>query len=239
MENQPRLASPGPLLLDDCQEVLANSKQRVMLRLALEHQMRAGRATCLSFTSPKITRPIRNFLPHPREWTICLIGNPEPAERKPLISQMAAADGLSLSSTLIRIIAQEMHGNGRTLSGALKRLRLAGTTWQDGHGTVRACGLLDPFFADNSSWDLKHRILRTTENLRSMLKDLSPADLSIYVMLRVASLSESEVARATDTEPAEVYLRACKFEREILKDQSKSSTIRQYLEAVANSLTGE
>ena len=239
VENQPKLDPPTPLILDDCHEVLARARQKAILRLALERRVRSGRPTLLSFTSPKVTRTIRYFLPHPRDWAICTVTPPEPQERVLLINLMAAADGLVLSPSLVRIIAHQMHGNGLTISGALKRLKLSGLSWLDGFATLRACGLLDPFFADNGSWDLKHKILRAAEGSRALFSQLSTQELAIYTMLRVSSLSEADVARFLGVEPAAAYLKASRFEREIEGDSGKTVAVRQFVDLVVSQLGKE
>lgn len=236
VENQPKLDPPTPLILDDCHEVLGKVRSKALLRLALEQRVRSGRATMLSFTSPKITRTIKNFLPHPREWAVTTIGVPEPEERVLLINQMASADGLALSPSLVRIIAYQMHGNGLTIAGALKRLRLSGSSWLDGFATLRACGLLEPFFADNSSWDLKHKIIRSAEGSRAVFSQFAALDLATYTMLRVASLCEADVARVLGMEPAAAYLKASRFERELERDSAKSASLTQFVDLVVGLL---
>jgi hypothetical protein len=236
LEGRQSLNMSPILILDDCQEVLTKLRPRTLLRLTLEHRVRAGRPTLLSFTNPRVTRAIRAFLPHTREWTVSLIGAPEPADRVLLINQMASDDGLVLSPNLVLIIARHMHGNGRTLSGALKRLLLSNTQWLDGHACLRACGLLDPFFADNSSWDLKHKIIRTAEAARTMFPRLNVQNLAIFAMLRIASLCEADVAGVLDVEPSAVYLRACRFEREMARDPAVGGTVQQFVDLIVNQL---
>jgi len=239
LEEPGRFNHPTPLLLDDCQEVLGKTKPRAMFRIALESRIRGGHPTVLGFTGAKLTRPMRSVLPHAREWSVCAVGAPEAAERVHLINQMAEEDGLTLAPNLVRVIAREMHGNGRTLAGALKRLRLSSATWNDADAILRACGLLEPFFADNSSWDLKHRILRTAEASRADLKGISWQDLSAYVMLRVAQLAEADVARALDVEPAAAYLSASRFERELKQNARSAAVLRLFVATVVSQFAAE
>ena len=205
---------PGALVLDDCQEILAKPKLRLTLRLLLERRVRGGRPTMLAFTLPRPTRALGGLLPLERSWLVTTLQEPAAQERAALIEQMAAAEGLALSPRLVRIVATRMHGNGRTLSGALKRLRLAGATWLDAEATLRACGLLDPFFADNPGWDLKGKVARLAERNRVRFGRVLPADLAIYTLLRVAGLAEADVARSFGIEPSAAYLRAGRFASE-------------------------
>ena len=230
---------PGALVLDDCQDILAKPKLRLTLRLLLERRVRAGRPTMLAFTLPRPTRSLSTLLPAERNWLVTSLQAPATQERATLIEQMAAAEGLTLSPRLVRIVATRMHGNGRTLSGALKRLRLAGACWLDAEATLRACGLLDPFFADNPGWDLKGKILRLAERNRSRFGRVLPTDLAIYTMLRVACLSEGDVARVAGVEPSGAYLRASRLADEIVADPGVAGYVGRFAELVIESLVAE
>lgn len=229
----------GALLLDDCAEVLAKPKTRLMLRLLLERRVRAGRPTMLAFTLPRPTRALAGLLPLERSWVVPTLQAPAVQERATLIEQMAMAEGLALSPRLVRIVATRMHGNGRTLSGALKRLRLAGATWLDAGVTLRACGLLDPFFADNPGWDLKGGVARLADRNRARFGRVLPADLAIYTMLRVAGLGEADVARTMGIEPSAVYLRATRFAAEVAVDPVAATYVERFVELVVESLVAE
>lgn len=239
LSNPSRADAAGMLILDDVQEVLNKPRLRMMFRVALERRVRAGRPTLLAFTLPKVTRQLKSFLPSVHEWKIVCIEEPAPEERTLLINQMSAAEGLTLSPSLVRIIARQMFGNGRTLAGALKRLRLSGPVWLSSMTTLRACGLLDPFFADNGEWDLKMRIVRASEAHRAQFSKVSSLDLAVYTMLRVAGLSEIEVARAVGIEPADAYLRASRFQTECENGPRVETYVRQFVDLVIQALAEE
>jgi chromosomal replication initiation ATPase DnaA len=239
-EDPSQFSAPLPLLLDDCQEVIDGGKSRAMLRLALENRVRAQRPTLLCFTGSKVTKQMRALLPQSRDWNCCVIENPAPGERVHVIEHMAKADGLVLSPRLAKIMAYEMHGNGRTIAGALKRLRLSGTLWQDNLSTVRACGLLNGFFSDNSSWDLKHRILKLIyDPRRNVNLNAQYPDLAAYVMLRVACLPEAEAARSLGVESAAAYFSASRFESELETNTPKSVVLGRLLEDLVRVLAKE
>ena len=236
LANPSRGEAAGPLLLDDVQEALGKSRMKMSLRVNLERRVKCGKPTLLAFTSPRPSRALKAYLPLTRDWTIATMGAAEPAERVLLLHQMSAAEGLALSPRLSRVIADHMHGNGRTLAGALKRLRLSGTNWLDTNATLRAFGLLDPFFADNGNWDLKHRILKVAEHSKAQFGKVSVPDLALYTMLHEAGLSECDVARATGTGPAEAYLRATRFKSALAESDSARAAVRQFVDLVVDSL---
>jgi hypothetical protein len=230
---------PNVLLLDDCQEVFGRPRLRSLLRCELERRVRAGKPTLLSFTVPKVGRPLKTLLPSSREWAIHSVEAPDPAERVLLIQQMTISEGLTLSANLIRIIAFQMHGNGRTLAGALKRLRLSQPAWLDSRSTLRACGLLEPFFADNSAWDLRMRIHRQAEVSRAQFGRVQWSDLAVYTMLKEACLPEAAVARYMGMEPAEAYLRAVRFAKEVQEDPVIAGYVCQFVEQVVHLLAND
>jgi len=222
------------LLLDNVQDALERPRIRQKLRLALERRVRGGRRTMVSFTAPKCARSIRSFLPSARDWTVVTIGLPVPAERLLVVKQMAASEGLELSPTLAGLIADRMRGNGRTIAGALKRLRLHGLIWLDARTTIRALGVLNPFFSDDSSWDLEGCIEQgvTSTTLRAPeLRD----GMAAFVMLREACLCEASVAARFGIQPAAAYQRSAQFAKRLEKDRETRVALDQAVElAVRN-----
>jgi len=230
---------PSHLILDDVQEVFARPRQRQSLYMALDRRVKAGRATILGFTHTKPNRQIKAFLPYVRDWGIACIGEPAADERVVLLNHMATAEGLSLSPRLVKILAHQLHGNGRTLSGALKRLRSQNDSWLDADATLRALGLMDPFFADNSSWDLKIKILRIADQAKSQFPRVNHQDLAIYTMLHIAGLGEADVARAAGVKPAAAFQRAARFQEQAAKCDTTPAYVRQFVELVVSSLAQE
>jgi hypothetical protein len=237
--NSGLLDTPRPLILDDVQDVMNKPRLKMLLSMGLDRRMRQGRRTMLAFTLPKPTRAMRSLLPNPREWKIAVMGAAEPAERVLLLNQLSATEGLMLSPRLVRVMATQMHGNGRTLAGALKRLRLSGTDWLDSCATVRACGLLAPFFSDNSEWDLEHRILRVAEANRNRFPRVNHIDLALHVMLHSASLNEVHVARSANVEPSEAYGRAGRFRALAEQEPALRGHVSQFVDIVVEALADE
>ena len=182
--------SREPLLLDNVQDALVRPKVRQGIRAALEKRVRKGLPTMLSFTATRPTRPLKSLLPSCQTWIVANIKAPDPRERMVVVSQISTAEGVSISQGLARLLAYKMKGNGRTLVGALKRLRLYGPTWLDSRATLKACGILDPFFVDNSAWDLKEQIYRISQQSDFRHGRASASDMAIFTMLREACLSE-------------------------------------------------
>ncbi len=233
-----RLDSHRALLLDDVQEVFGKPKLRQMLGVLLERRIKSRRPTVLAFTAEKMTRQIKQFLPSNRDWTLGVISAPAPAERVLIINQLGTAIGLSLTPELTQIVARHMHGNGCTLSGALKRLRLSGEEWEDTKSTLRACGVLNPFFSDNPHWELQHKIIQTAAETPGASEEMA-RDLALYTMMCVAGLPETEVARWAGVEPSTAYSRTVQFRKQLPSSPHASAGVRHVIETVVQSLATE
>lgn len=226
-----------PLVLDNVQDVLTKTRSRLQLRLALERRVRAGRPTMLAFTDDSTPRGLRSLLPAYRDWRVACIAAPTGAEREVVVSQLAASEGLALSETLRKVLATRLEGNGRTLIGAVKRLRLEQAQWLDAHSTLKACGVLNPFFASNASWDLREHILSVAKSLPAFERGgIDPSEIAIFGMLRVAELCEADIARFMGVEPAKAYTIACRVESRRKKEEHLSSLLARFVDRAVDSL---
>ena len=227
--------SSSVLLLDNVQDALVRSRSRQQLRVALERRVKAGWPTLLSFTESRCTRPIRNAMPSPREWNVAVIRAPDGAEREVIIDQMARAEGITMGVELTRILAHRMDGNGRTLIGALKRLRLNGPTWTSSAEVLRACGILNPFFAGNSAWDLRDHISEIAQ-IKQEIRSTSPSECAIYAMLKVAQLGEADVARYFEIGPARAYTVSQRVDERVKSDPAVRTEVSAFVDRVVATL---
>jgi len=227
------------LALDDVQDALSRTRSRIQLRLGLERRFRAQRPTLLAFTGDRPQRQLLNFLPYFREWRVALLEGPTLSERHHLLQRLARLEGLCLDNNLICLIAQRMKGNGRTLQGALKRLRLYGADWTGPRATLRAAGLLDPFFSDDSGWDLSERILLAVDVVVPKFPGFDAAEVAMYVMLRDAALSEVEIATSFGTKPAHVYTAACRLRAQAESNPHIRRCLAEVVDAVVQGLSSD
>ena len=206
-----RADQSGHLLLDNVQDALESARSRQLLRMSLERRVRSGKRTMLAFTAHRPTRQLRAYLPNSKDWVVAHLPAPDVAERFLVVDQMSRAEKLKLGRPLVKVFADRIKGNGRTLSGALKRLKRHGKVWSDDRQTRHACGLLDPFFVDSSDWDLAEHVLRTAEMSEFRKSKANSRDLAIYTLLKVAELPEAKVARTFGVQPAEAFYTANRF----------------------------
>lgn len=225
----------APLLLDNVHEAMERARLRIPFKLALERRVRAGRPTLLVFSGNRAGRAVRACLPCGREWSIATLGAPCADERATIIHRIAQSIDLAIGPRLETLFAKSLRGNGRTLRGALMRLKLQSCDWASDRCVLKACGIVNPFFADNSGWDLVGAVLATAATWPAGASG-SRERLAIYTLLREAQLPEAEVARAIGVEPAAVYLRAEKFGAELRSDPGVEVELQAFVHAVVGRL---
>ncbi len=235
-------SEPEVLVLDDAQVALGRSRLRQDLRRVLESRQRRCRPTMVALNvdlGPEVPslRTIHALLPAPRSWSLAQLREPSREERMPLLDHIARAEGVFLSSALASILARELGGNGHTLVGAMRRLRLEGENWGAPARTVRALGLLDPFFNDNSSWDLRHTISREAERWALRFPAFRATELACFVMLHEARLCERSVAQYLGRAPAEVYGLAASFDAGLRRSDEDRARVTGFVGALVDSLS--
>jgi hypothetical protein len=220
-----RSDTPGVLLLDNAQDAIEGGRMRQLFRLALERRVRAGRPTAIGFTAHRASRTLKSFLPSSRDWSVVNIPTPDSQERFLVLDQMARSERMRLSKTLTKVISHRMNGNGRTYAGALKRLKLYGSDWLDEQQVLRAFGMLDPFFVDNSHWDLGELVIRTAELPEFRKSKVNQQELALYTLLKSAELPEVRVASYFGIAANEVFHSAARFEKR-LADVPETQDVR-------------
>ena len=210
-----------PLILDDAQGALARSRLRQAVRNGLERRVQAGRPTLLAFTSPKVSRSIRTFLPVTREWHFAAISAPTPTERELVSRQIASLEGLTLSNAIFRFISRQMSWDGNAIAGAMRRLKLLQSRWVETDDVLRGLGILGPYLVDNSGCDLRDQVHETVSRLIDQSGHTEDpvnlaTDLSVYLMIDRMGLSEGEVASYFRLSPGEAYCRAQRMARQDL-----------------------
>jgi energy-coupling factor transporter ATP-binding protein EcfA2 len=206
----------GPLILDNAQELIQKSRSRNQFQIMLERRLKGAKPTLLSFTDVKVTRAIRQALPNSRDWVVATIKAAPVEERQKIVLQLGKRENVDLSATLAKILSSRLEGNGRTILGAIKRLRLAPTDGSSSESVLQACGILNPFFSSNSGWDLREHIAEKAKQLQpSDWGNVVPFDLAIYVMLKVALLGEADVAKFFRIEQRKAYAFATRFSEKV------------------------
>lgn len=227
------LEATGPLILDNVQDVLSRPKLRLQFRLLIERRVRAGRPTLVGMTTSKVGRWVRATLPSPRVWNIATINEPSTSEKELVVRQIVLKEGLAINDQIIRVISRRVMGNGRSLVGAVKRLRLDQGRWLGAEATLHACGVLEPFFGDPPAWDLRDHISETADAFWTSEDRIAMAS---YVMLQIAALPESTVAKYYKREQGEIYTLANRFQTRLRESQELSERVTKFVGTVVQGL---
>lgn len=191
---------PTPLILDDFAEILGSLRFRHELRHRLERRKKAGRATLVAQTSE--SGPLLNAH-FGNGWVTSVIQSPSAEERTLIVQEMAIREGMTLNPAVSRLIARRIHGNGRSILGALRRLHLDGANWASADSACRAGGVLMPYFLGDDGWDPRDQAL---EAVQSVVGDRPEASaLCAFCLLDLMGHSEDETAAFLNMPAPKVY----------------------------------
>jgi hypothetical protein len=210
-----------PLLLDDVQDVLRSPRHRNRFRQAINLRAKAGAPTMLAIGSSTGTLPERSQMSLGREWHVARIRTPQASERIEVVRRIAAIEGIQLSESMLRLMSTHLHGNGHSLLGALRRLRLVKSAWQEPTDVMHACGLLSPYMMGQDGWDPRDAVFEgVSRSIPFETADKSRRfDLCAYFMLVEMGLSEQQVATFFGVSPGEVYAMAVRTQTKLRDDE--------------------
>ncbi|MCC6404292.1 MAG: hypothetical protein IT207_09820 [Fimbriimonadaceae bacterium] len=146
------------LILEDVQGLARHPRLRHSLRLLLAQRARARRATMLVGTS-EYCPTISKLLPSAsRPWKFVSIEPPCDSEKLAIVRSLASGMDLQLSDEVGMLIARHLRGNGRSLIGALERLKLMRQEWSQPSDVLLACGVLRPYWLGSGGWDARDTV---------------------------------------------------------------------------------
>lgn len=196
----------GTLILDDVQDVASHPRARHTLRQALDHRVRTGRRTLLAWMTSDSAKRTRALLPAGRDWLIAPIVEPTIDERELVVLQIANELQVTLSRATAQLVARHLNGNGRSIRGAIQRLRLVKTDWSTDQDVIPACGVLSPYLLGHNGWDPRDHVHEAvTKVFSESASSLSRNDVSCYLMMHEMGLSETEVATFLKVSPSKAY----------------------------------
>jgi chromosomal replication initiation ATPase DnaA len=234
-----RTETSSPVILDNAQDVLSRQRIRGLMRMKLDRRVRWGRPTLLAFTSTRITHTIKSLLPRLRDWEISLIQEPTPDERAAVVREIAVALGVQLSPTMVRVLARYIEGNGRTVLGAMQRLKLVRSTWHTNCDMLSALGILQPYLSESSGFDLRDHIheavMRTYRSNPELANLAPPDDIALHLMMNAVGLSEGDVAGYYRLSPGEAYARALATKQK-LAESPRHDPCEAFVQAILRGL---
>lgn len=227
-----RLESATPLVLDDVQDVMLHPKIRHKFKQKLNLRLRTNRRTLLSISTTENPQCARLPLPCSQSWTVAQICSPTQEERSAITQQIATQCGLKISNNVATLISKHLNGNGRSILGALQRLRLIKSDWTQPQDVMLICGTLSPYLLGENGWDPRDQVHEAVNRIGAGSgTTITKTGLCAYFMLVEMGLGESEVATFLRLSPGRVYKWAKEVQAEL-----KSSDVEMLVSACRNAI---
>ena len=219
-----------PLLLDNVQDALDSGRRRQVLMLAIERRLRSGRPTMLAITSNAPLSTATRILPASKSWSKVGISPASNSEREMLVDHICDIEGIQIHQAIKRHISHTVRGNAGTILAALRTLSISRRLWTDEGSVLRAFAVLEPYFADIPSWDLRETISSSNPNRN--------VEREIYIMLHIAQLSEADVADYYEIAPGLAYIIASDFANSLYSDSEVQQGLLNHVSYTARKLIG-
>jgi energy-coupling factor transporter ATP-binding protein EcfA2 len=216
--SQANATSVPVLLLDDLQDVMRSPRLRHLLRLRLDQRIRRKLPTMVC-TAGDFSSAIRLRVITPgHHWHLSQILPPSPVERQCIAQQIAKVEKLKLHESIEALLATHLNGNGRSMRGAMLRLKLIRTDWRADEDFAEACGILMPYLIGEDGWDPRDVAADAINYVYMAWPDSPPirrrASLA-YVLNQLIRLPEEDVASFLRISTGQVY-RHCRNVRDRL-----------------------
>ena len=197
------------LVMDDLQDALKSPRLRHLLRVRLEQRLRRGKPTmiCKAGSFSEVLRQ-RVISPTHHQWHLAQILEPSPVERQCIAHQIAQDEEIQLHPSIEALIATHLNGNGRSMRGAMLRLKLIQNDWLEDDDFAEACGVLMPFLIGEDGWDPRDVAQEAVNHVFLAWPDTPPigkrAALS-FALNQLIRLPEEDVARFLRISTGQVY----------------------------------
>ncbi|MBS1715678.1 MAG: hypothetical protein JST30_15220 [Armatimonadetes bacterium] len=211
----------GPIILDDIQDVLSHPRSRHHFKQLVEFRLRTGKPTLLACSMVGGSSQLSAMLPCPGAWVMSQLREPGVGDRAQVVIQIAQRVGLQLSWTTVKLIARHLHGNGRSIAGALQRLRLDRSDWSRPEDVIPACGVLSPYLMGHEGWDPRDHVFEAVvRTIGPVTTVFNASEVACFLMLDDMGLSEGEVAAFMGVSPSTVYGQALMVRRRLSEPEA-------------------
>lgn len=206
--SQDHATSEPILVMDDLQDALKSPRLRHLLRVRLEQRLRRGKPTmvCQAGNFSEVLR--QRVISPSYHWHLAQILEPSPVERQCIAHQIAQDEGIRLHPSIEALIATHLNGNGRSMRGAMLRLKLIRSTWIQDVDFAEACGVLTPFLIGEDGWDPRDVAQEAVNHVFLAWPDTPPIGrraVLAFALNQLIRLSEEDVAGFLRISTGQVY----------------------------------
>lgn len=194
------------LILEDVQGLARHPRLRHSMGQLLARRVRARRPTLL-VTTTEFCPAINRMLPHAApSWKFVAIEQPSDREKVVIVRALASGLGLELADEVSTLIARHLRGNGRSVIGALERLKLAKQSWSQPEDVLPACGVLRAYWLEEGCWDARDTVAEAVaQTCGACACEESMRKTIAYFLLDELGLTEHESASFLRVTEAMVY----------------------------------
>lgn len=236
------VAAPNPadqnsgLVLEDLQGLARHPRLRHSCRLLLERRAKSRRPTLLVSTTEycsAISRMLPSGFP---SWQFVAIEQPSDQEKLVIVRALADKLQLRLADEVGTLIARHLRGNGRSLIGALERLKLAKHDWSRPEDVLLACGVLRAYWLGSGGWDARDTVAEAVASTCGGAQCEDSMNRTIaYFLLDELGLTEHEAASFLKVRETVVYRWAAEV-RKSLDDKMACCPVEACRNAIISAL---
>lgn len=231
--SQTAAATDGVLILDDLQDAVRSPRMRHLLRIRLEQRLRRNLPTMVAKTGD-FAEAQRLRVMASNRWHLVQILAPTPGERQRIAHQIALEEGLKLHPSIESLIATHLNGNGRSIRGAMLRLKILRSDWQQDADFAEACGRLGPFLIGEDGWDPRDVVQEAVNYVFLAWPETPPVGRRAtiaYALHKVLRLAEEDVAGFLRIKTGQVYRHCRNLNDRLDQDETASflSIVRDHV----------
>lgn len=202
----PATAEPV-LILDDLQDAVKSPRMRHLLRVRLDQRLRRNLPTMIGKTGD-FAIDVRLRVIASNRWHLAAIQAPTPGERQCIAHRIALEEGLILHPSIASLIATHLNGNGRSIRGALLRLKILRSDWGQDADFAEACGRLGPFLIGEDGWDPRDVVQEAVNYVFLAWPEAPPVGrraVLAFALHKLLRLAEEDVAWFLRIKTGQVY----------------------------------
>ncbi len=220
--NPERCDDSVPLLVDDAQDVWGNMKSRQQFRRLIERRVRTKRPTFICFADSVSRLEASRFVPCTQDWAFQSIGTPSKKERDYIVRQIADTERVTLSRPIVTLFARHLCGDGRSIRGAVRTLKVVRADWSRRGDVFEACGVLNPYLEGENGWDPRDVVweIVNAKTQGSRTYDHFAESVCCYILVSLIGMSEFDVATFLGVSPKAAYSMSVAVKEGLTSDQT-------------------
>lgn len=206
-EGRARAEVALPILIDDAQDIWGNMRAKQQFRRLIERRVKSRRPTFVCCADTVSRLEVARFVPCAQDWAFQSIVTPSKRERAHIVRQIADTEHVALSHPLVTLFARHLCGDGRSIRGAMRTLKVVRNDWSQRSDVIEACGVLNSYIQGEDGWDPRDAVWEIVQakSVGHDLPELFAESVCSYLLVSQMGLSEYDVATFLGVSPQTAY----------------------------------